>query len=575
MQDMDEQTLKYYQTHAREVFERYETVEQSGIAKYFGTSFLPGTKVLDVGAGSGRDLRQLLKLGFDAYGAEPTAAIRELTVAKHPELKQRIFDGSLPNNLTSYQKYDAVLCSAVLMHVPQNQLFDAVLALRDLLTEQGRLLISIPASRSGIQTDNRDENGRLFNPVTPDQLKLLCKRLAFDCTAEHVRDDALGRSGTTWHTLLFVRRSSTGKPLDRIESVLRNDRKTASYKLALLRAFCDIAEQDDHAVEWNPNGTIAMPVMRIAELWLAYYWPLLSTPDLIPQNNSEAKGINSIAFRAQLESLIQLASTHFHIQNASAQELFSVFMLAWKANKLPKELQQQLKRTLSKIRSAIINGPVRFASGGEMFTHNKATDSVSVDADLWLEFCLTGYWVRDSLIMRWAELCRQFGVTLPHVHIGLVLERLLMKPQVEREQGIARGIYQQHSDLRCVWTNAALTPQRMDVDHALPYSLWQNNDLWNLLPAEKQVNNRKRDRIPCNEVLLNSMDRIIGNWQFAHQIEPAIFEFEVARTLGEFSTRYWEKPLFDHMKRKAEVAVFQRGARVWEDSTTSGLVIAS
>lgn len=561
---MDEQTLNYYETHAKEVFERYETVEQSGIAQHFTSSFRPGSKVLDVGAGSGRDLRQLLKLGFDAYGAEPVAEFRKLAVEQHPELQGRLFEGGLPGNITSYQKYDGVLCSAVLMHVPQNQLFDAVLALRDLLTEQGRLLISIPASRTDIEDNHRDEQGRLFNPVTPDQLKLLCKRLAFDCMAEHISDDALGRAGTSWHTLLFVRRSSTGKPLDRIESVLRNDRKTASYKLALLRAFCDIAEQDDHAVNWIPNGTIAMPVMRIAELWLAYYWPLVSTAQLIPQNNSEAKGINSITFRAHLTTLIELASTHFHVPDKSAQELFSVFMLAWKAGNLPRELELHLKRTLAKIRSAIINGPVRFASGGEMFTHEKSTDTVVVEADLWLEFCLTGYWVRDSLIMRWAELCRQFGVTLPHVNIGFVLERLLVRPEVAREQNIARAIYLQNSNLRCVWTDKSLTPQRMDVDHALPYSLWQNNDLWNLLPADKQVNNHKRDRIPSNALLLEVMDRIIDNWQFVHRLEPAMFEFEVARTLGDFSSRYWEKPLFDHMKRKAEVAVFQRGAQVWE-----------
>jgi 2-polyprenyl-3-methyl-5-hydroxy-6-metoxy-1,4-benzoquinol methylase len=569
MHQTDEQTLQYYRDNATEVFERYETVTQSGIAEYFTSSFLPGSRVLDVGAGSGRDLRKLLELGFDAYGAEPTAELRDLAITRHPHLEKRLFEGSLPSNLTSYQKYDAVVCSAVLMHIPQNQLFDSILALRDLLTEQGRLLISIPASRTDVSDDARDANGRLFNPITPEQLKLLCKRLAFECMAEHVSDDGLQRKGTSWHTLLFVRRSATGKPLDRIESVLRNDRKTASYKLALMRAFCDVAEQDDHAVDWNPNGTIAIPVYRIAELWLSYYWPLVSNTELIPQNNSEAKGVNAIAFRGHVVALIELASQHFHVNDKSSQELFSVFMLAWKSNRLPKEIQQQLKRTLGKIRSAIINGPVRFASGGDMFAHDQSNDTISVDAELWLEFCLTGYWVRDSLIMRWAELCRQFGATLHHVHIGLVMERLIMKPEVEREQRIARRIYLEKQDLRCVWTEKPLTPARLDIDHALPYSLWQNNDLWNLLPADKKVNGQKRDRIPNSDMLLSSMERIIDNWQFTQLHEPAMFEFEVTRTLGEFSAKYWEKPLFDHMKRKAEVAIFQRGARVWGDKTVT------
>src|SRR5690554_6583866 len=191
MQLLDEQTQVYYKTHAKEVFERYKSVEQSGVAQHFASSFLPGSKILDVGAGSGRDLRQLLKLGFDAYGAEPIAELRSLAIEQYPELQGRLFEGSLPSGVTSYQKYDGVLCSAVLMHLPHNQLFDAILALRDLLVEQGRLLISIPAARPDIDEQHRDPDGRLFNPITPEQLKLLCKRLAFDCISEHVSDDAL------------------------------------------------------------------------------------------------------------------------------------------------------------------------------------------------------------------------------------------------------------------------------------------------------------------------------------------------------------------------------------------------
>ncbi|WP_206750298.1 class I SAM-dependent methyltransferase [Aliidiomarina minuta] len=205
MQHTDDATLNYYREHAREVFERYEAVEQSSIAAHFLSSLQPNSRVIDVGAGSGRDLRKLMELGFDAYGAEPADELRQLAIDKHPQLKDRLFAGSLPGGLTTYRKYDAVVCSAVLMHIPPNQLFDAILALRDALNEQGRLLISIPATRPDIDENHRDHNGRLFSPVTPDQLKLLCKRLAFECIAEHINDDALGRSETTWHTLLFVR----------------------------------------------------------------------------------------------------------------------------------------------------------------------------------------------------------------------------------------------------------------------------------------------------------------------------------------------------------------------------------
>lgn len=560
---VDSETLSYYTNNAEDVFQRYESLTESGISEFFPSSFLKGSKILDVGAGSGRDVRKLLELGFDAYGAEPVGEFRDLAVAKHPELEKRIFQGSLPDNLVSYQKYDGVVCSAVLMHLPPNVLFDAILALRDVLTEQGRLLISIPLKRSDVTADHRDEHGRLFNPLTANQLKLLCKRLAFDCIEEHKTDDALGRNDTAWHTLLFVRKSAAGKPLDRIESVLRNDKKVASYKLALLRAFCDVAEQDDHAVAWNPSGNIAIPTIRIAELWLIYYWPLISSSQMIPQNNAEATGGSAIAFRKPLYELIVESAEEFQINDLSDTQLLSAFMLAWKKGVLSDDLQKRLKTTLSKIRNAIITGPVKFASSGEMFSHNKTNDAIEVEAELWLEFCLTGYWVRDSLILRWAELCCRFGFRLPHLNIGIVMERLLQKPEVEREQALARKIYLQNPNLSCVWTGRELSSNSFDVDHALPFSLWYNNDLWNLLPASKKVNNQKRDAIPASSVFLKSRDRIIDNWQFTYSVEPELFKFEVQRTLGEFNSDFWEKPLFDHLKRKAEVAIFQRGAREW------------
>ncbi|TVR91539.1 MAG: hypothetical protein EA428_05430 [Spirochaetaceae bacterium] len=44
------------------------------------------------------------------------------------------------------------------------------------------------------------------------------------------------------------------------------------------------------------------------------------------------------------------------------------------------------------------------------------------------------------------------------------------------------------------WAGSSLT--RFDVDHAIPWSLWRSNELWNMLPALPQANNEKRDKLP-------------------------------------------------------------------------------
>jgi SAM-dependent methyltransferase len=65
----------------------------SPVARFFGTAFASGCRVLDVGAGSGRDLAALLSLGYDAYGAEPMEAMATAL----PAALLAGSDGSLPS----------------------------------------------------------------------------------------------------------------------------------------------------------------------------------------------------------------------------------------------------------------------------------------------------------------------------------------------------------------------------------------------------------------------------------------------------------------------------------------------
>jgi hypothetical protein len=50
-----------------------------------------------------------------------------------------------------------------------------------------------------------------------------------------------------------------------------------------------------------------------------------------------------------------------------------------------------------------------------------------------------------------------------------------------------------------------------------PWTAWPCGDLWNLLPAHRQVNQRlKRDRLPSASTLYRAEGRIIGWWQDAY-----------------------------------------------------------
>ncbi len=189
--------------NAADVAGRYEAVA-SPVARYFRLAFPEGSRVLDVGAGSGRDLAELLALGYDAYGAEPVAEMAARALAAHPRLQGRMSDAALPGLGAPFGGgFDGILCSAVLMHLPEADLFDAAFALRNALRANGRLLLSLPLERGDVVSGERAADGRLFSPCAPERIQLLFERIGFQQVGRWDSGDALSRAGTRWYTLLF------------------------------------------------------------------------------------------------------------------------------------------------------------------------------------------------------------------------------------------------------------------------------------------------------------------------------------------------------------------------------------
>ena len=92
---MDSRTIAYYRANAEEVAKRYESA-QGVLAGRFATAFTPGGKVLDIGLGSGRDMAELMRQGFEPYGIDGTPELITQAQLTHPQLKDRMAFGVLP-----------------------------------------------------------------------------------------------------------------------------------------------------------------------------------------------------------------------------------------------------------------------------------------------------------------------------------------------------------------------------------------------------------------------------------------------------------------------------------------------
>lgn len=195
---VDHPTLTYYNSRASELAARYEQVSSIAVAR-FESTFPKGSKLLDIGCGSGRDLALLARMGFDVYGVDPSEAFIQLAQHTHPELQGRLSVSGLPELDTPFGgKFDGVLCYGVLMHLNPEALVRSVQSLRTCLKPYGRVIIAIPAKKPGIGPHHRDEEGRLFQLHRGQDLQSLFLSNGFALIEQWSNQDNIDETSIEW-----------------------------------------------------------------------------------------------------------------------------------------------------------------------------------------------------------------------------------------------------------------------------------------------------------------------------------------------------------------------------------------
>ena len=197
---MDQSTSEFYDRYAGGGMQN--EAAKSAVSAHFGRAFRAGGKVLDVGAGSARDLVVLLGMGFDAYGLEPNDTMRATALRKHAELAGRLQAGALPAlDIPFGGGFDGILCSAVLMHVPSSDLPRCAESFRALLNPKGRLLLSLPFMRADLLDGKRDPDGRFFENHGMTDVARDLEQAGFALVESR---DGGEYAGTRWFILLFA-----------------------------------------------------------------------------------------------------------------------------------------------------------------------------------------------------------------------------------------------------------------------------------------------------------------------------------------------------------------------------------
>jgi hypothetical protein len=365
------------------------------------------------------------------------------------------------------------------------------------------------------------------------------------------------------------------KTFANISRIIERDSKSTTYKLALLRGTIDIINENSPFIKTG-EGRAQIPLGLLIEKWLLYYYPIFESEIKIPQIN----GSTDIAFGKNLKALTDAYK---------GKGGLSAFYTDLIGSKFQKGEQPFLIMLTRQIAQTIIKMPMRYigksVTGQEYGlykyrlpkTKNNSTTfdlnylidsfgSFSIPIEYFDAFRVLGSFIggQDAILFKWAEFSVQ--ASSKNLSIPQVLGEVLKSPITDREVSASKAFYksllESRSTVYCVWSGKKLT--RYDIDHIIPFTVWKNNDLWNLLPVHPSLNNQKRDKIPSIDLIENQQSLIKEYWSMLNQAKPNRFQTELRVALsGDSNDTDWQGHAITQLKNSCDYLINTRGFDEW------------
>ena len=188
-----------YAEEAPELLKRYESISfpdtHRSVMHLIPTE---ACRVLDIGAGTGRDAAGFAARGHRVVAVEPTEEMRRGAMALHPSPLIEWVDDSLPdlaNVRARGEQFDVVMLTAVWMHLDERQRRRAIPNVAALLRNGGVMIMTL---RHGPVPPGR----RMFE-VSAEETIALAAPLGLDCVLNRPAESSLRQPGVSWTRLAF------------------------------------------------------------------------------------------------------------------------------------------------------------------------------------------------------------------------------------------------------------------------------------------------------------------------------------------------------------------------------------
>jgi hypothetical protein len=310
----------------------------------------------------------------------------------------------------------------------------------------------------------------------------------------------------------------------------------------LLRALCRIADGASGYARDTEDGDVSVPLGLVGLYWIRLFKPLLAAgvPQSPTNQGDEQLGFVKEGFR-RLSSV-----SHLDLR-------IGILFGGDRANALHDALRDACN-TITRMPAHYMTYP----GGGPVLTVNRvgrvsrpeqlhldnaylfSFGELLVPRHLWRALQRFDVWIEPALIAEWTRLMNNYAmrqgrkISEATIATAMIWSEPSRDVRIAREQAV-RLI--ESSKLHCVWTGRVLSAESLDVDHCFPWTAWPCDDLWNLLPAHRKVNqHQKRDKLPGVELLRSAQGRIQDWWDkgymsAANEVLPERFMTEAKATL--------------------------------------------
>lgn len=363
--------------------------------------------------------------------------------------------------------------------------------------------------------------------------------------------------------------------LREINYIIENDAASSTYKYVLLKSVINASQKYEHLVRFEDARAI-IPLGLIVEQWILDYMPFVFK-DIAQQNNKTVLDnpittiYNNIFTLLHLDKSVEWEYAYMQFLKASQNAFMS------------QELSKEFLKLSKKIADKIVNMPMRYTGrfDYQFFTPQRYKfGSINLPENTNYS---SSFLVRDfgdfSISQQHYNIFRYLGQTLYGTSTIIskwkektntlninqaitkdIIDKLSGDTLEVRETASIRNILEGSNE--CVWSGKSLRGSNYDVDHLLPFSVWFNNDLWNMLPTDRVLNQqKKKDKIPTRELIEKRADSILNYWNHYQQAMPLLFKSQIEVAL--VGTSVSQERLLDNaiesLCKKSDYLIYDRG----------------